>query len=115
MLVDLNSLNTGYYRIFLKINNALYWDNIYLEKNLKTDKRHFLYVDRGTETLDASYKPYHDQLLTTLSLAGYNTQNPRFLEAIVEGAGHDEIAGERQHHQYRQRRRLAGGLLGPSL
>ena len=44
--------------------------NIYLEKNLKTDKRHFLYVDRGTETLDASYKPYHDQLLTTLSMAG---------------------------------------------
>ena len=33
VLVDLNSLNTGYYRIFLKINNALYWDNIYLEKD----------------------------------------------------------------------------------
>lgn len=72
--------------------------NIYLEKNLKADKRHFLYVDRGTETLDASYKPYHDQLLTTLSMVGYNTQNPRFLEAIVEGAGHDEISWAARWH-----------------
>ncbi|WP_338376577.1 hypothetical protein [uncultured Flavobacterium sp.] len=33
VLIDLNSLNTGYYRVFLKINDAIYWDNIYLEKN----------------------------------------------------------------------------------
>jgi hypothetical protein len=72
--------------------------NIYLEKNLTADKRHFLYVDRGTESLDASYKPYHDQLLTTLSMVGYNTQNPRFLEAVVEGTGHDELAWSQRWH-----------------
>lgn len=66
--------------------------NIYLEKNLRADKKHFLYVDRGTETLDAYYKPYHDRLLTTLALVGYNTQNPRFLETVVIGTGHDETA-----------------------
>lgn len=66
--------------------------NIYLEKNLKADKRHYLYVDRGTETLDASYEPYHQRLLLTLALVGYGPENPRFLEAIVRGTGHDETA-----------------------
>lgn len=66
--------------------------NIYLEKNLCADKKHFLYVDRGTETLDAYYKPYHDRLLTTLTMVGYNAENPRFLETVVVGTGHDETA-----------------------
>lgn len=66
--------------------------NIYLEKNLRADNKHFLYVDRGTETLDAYYKPYHDRLLTTLELVGYDSHNPRFLEAVVQGTGHDEAA-----------------------
>jgi hypothetical protein len=64
--------------------------NIYLEQEFKADKKHRLYVDRGTETLDAYYGPYHDRLLNTLALVGYDQKNPRFLEAIVEGAGHNE-------------------------
>lgn len=72
--------------------------NLYLEKNLKADKRHFLYIDRGTENLDGLYKPYHEQLLTTLARVGYSPQNPRFLEAIVQGAGHDEYAWSERWH-----------------
>lgn len=33
IILDINSLNSGYYKVFIKINNAIYWDNIYLEKN----------------------------------------------------------------------------------
>jgi hypothetical protein len=66
--------------------------NIYLEKNLKADRCHFLYVDRGTETLDAYYQPYHDRLLSTLARVGYDVNNPRFLETVVQGTGHDEVA-----------------------
>jgi hypothetical protein len=72
--------------------------NLYLEKNLKADKRHFLYVDRGTENLDGLYQPYHDQLLKTLARVGYHGQNPRFLEAVVQGAGHDEHAWSERWH-----------------
>lgn len=64
--------------------------NIYLEQEFRADKKHRLYIDRGTATLDAYYGPYHDRLLNTLALVGYDQKNPRFLEAIVEGAAHDE-------------------------
>ncbi|MFM8596352.1 MAG: alpha/beta hydrolase [Flavobacteriales bacterium] len=64
--------------------------NIYLEHELKADKKHRLYIDRGTETLDSYYAPYHERLLNTLALVGYGPTNPRFLEAVVKGAGHDE-------------------------
>lgn len=64
--------------------------NLYLEQELKADKKHKLYIDRGTETLDAYYGPYHDRLLNTLARIGYNTKNSRFLEAVVPGAAHDE-------------------------
>lgn len=66
--------------------------NIYLEEELKADKKHKLYIDRGTETLDSYYGPYHDRLLSTLALVGYDSKNPRFLEAVVQGAGHDEVS-----------------------
>ncbi|WP_339835238.1 hypothetical protein [uncultured Flavobacterium sp.] len=33
IILDINSLNSGYYKVFVKINNTIYWDNIYLEKN----------------------------------------------------------------------------------
>lgn len=72
--------------------------NIYLESKLKADRHHFLYVDRGTETLDASYEPYHKLLLTTLARVGYDAKNPRFLEAIVQGTGHDEQAWAARWH-----------------
>jgi pimeloyl-ACP methyl ester carboxylesterase len=72
--------------------------NIYLESKLKADRHHFLYVDRGTETLDASYEPYHKLLLTTLARVGYDANNPRFLEAIVQGTGHDEQAWAARWH-----------------
>jgi pimeloyl-ACP methyl ester carboxylesterase len=72
--------------------------NLYLEQELKADRRHFLYVDRGTETLDSVYEPYHSLLLQTLANVGYDTGNPRFLEAIVNGAGHDEDAWADRWH-----------------
>jgi Putative esterase len=72
--------------------------NLYLEQNLQADRKHFLYVDRGTETLDASYKPYHDLLLKTLASVGYDISNPHFLEAVVEGTGHDEGAWASRWH-----------------
>jgi hypothetical protein len=66
--------------------------NMYLAETLKADKKHYLYIDRGTENLDGTYKPYHDQLLKTLAEIGYTARNPHFLQAIVQGAGHDEVA-----------------------
>jgi hypothetical protein len=72
--------------------------NIYLEHELKADKKHKLYIDRGTETLDAYYGPYHDRLLSTLELVGYGPKNPRFLEAVVQGAGHDEVSWAKRLH-----------------
>lgn len=72
--------------------------NIYLETKLKADRKHYLYVDRGTETLDASYEPYHNLLLKTLASVGYDANNPRFLEAIVQGTGHDEGAWAARWH-----------------
>lgn len=72
--------------------------NLYLEQKLQADRKHFLYVDRGTETLDASYEPYHELLLKTLASVGYDTSNPRFLEAIVQGTGHDEGAWAARWH-----------------
>lgn len=72
--------------------------NIYLEQKLKADRRHFLYIDRGTETLDASYQPYHDLLLNTLANVGYDASNPRFLQAIAQGTGHDEGAWAARWH-----------------
>lgn len=72
--------------------------NAYLAQNLRADHRHYLYIDRGTESLDAYYQPYHDRLLQTLNSVGYNTANTHFLEAIIQGAGHDESAWADRWH-----------------
>lgn len=72
--------------------------NKYLQENLKADKRHFLYIDRGTETLDATYQPYHDLLLSTLERVGYSKLNANFLETVVQGTGHDELAWAARWH-----------------
>lgn len=72
--------------------------NVYLKNNLHADNQHFLYVDRGTQSLDAYYKPYHDKLLSSLEFAGYNSSSPFFLEAVVQGAGHDEEAWAQRWH-----------------
>lgn len=33
LTLNLENLNSGYYRLFVKINGALYWDNIYILEN----------------------------------------------------------------------------------
>ena len=31
--IDLQGFETGYYRFFIKTNQTLYWDNIYIDNN----------------------------------------------------------------------------------
>ena len=33
LTINLNELNYGYYRVFVKINGKIYWDNIYFQDN----------------------------------------------------------------------------------
>jgi hypothetical protein len=37
-------------------------------------------------------------LLSTLELVGYGPKNPLFLEAVVQGAGHDEVSWAKRLH-----------------
>ena len=65
--------------------------NTYLSKKLPSPKRVKIYVDRGTETLDANYGPYHDVLVNTLQSCGYQT-GPNFLPLVWDKTGHDEVS-----------------------
>jgi pimeloyl-ACP methyl ester carboxylesterase len=65
--------------------------NTYLGKKLPSPKKKKIYIDRGTETLDANYGPYHDVLLNTLQSCGYQT-GPNFLPLVWDKTAHDEVS-----------------------
>lgn len=68
--------------------NAVYR---YLESNLPADGAHRLYLDRGTETVDANYGPADDKMIGLAESKGY--RRPVSLETYVdEGASHEENA-----------------------
>ena len=72
--------------------NAVYR---YLESNLPADGVHRLYLDRGTETVDANYGPADDKMIGLAESKGY--RRPVSLETYVDkGASHEENAWMRR-------------------
>lgn len=65
--------------------------NLYLGKKLPSSKKVKIYIDRGTETLDANYGPYHEVLLNTFQTCGYQ-KGPNYLPLIWDKTGHDEVS-----------------------
>lgn len=65
--------------------------NEYLSDELPSTNKVKLYIDRGTETLDAYYGPYHEVLLKTLENHGYQI-GPKFLNLVWENTAHDEVS-----------------------
>lgn len=65
--------------------------NAYLRKKLPSPKKVKIYIDRGTETLDANYGPYHEVLLSTLMKGGFES-GPNYLTLVWDKTGHDEVS-----------------------
>lgn len=65
--------------------------NQYLKNELPSPRKVKLYIDRGTETLDAYYGPYHEVLLKTLGNKGYEL-GPNYLTLICQKTAHDEVS-----------------------
>ena len=65
--------------------------NAYLSKSLPAPKKVKVYIDRGTETLDASYGPYHEVLLKTLAKSGYEVGS-NYLTLVWDKTAHDEVS-----------------------
>lgn len=65
--------------------------NEYLKKTMPSPKTVKLYIDRGTESLDAHYGPYHAVLYSTLSELGYKI-GPNYQTLIWKKTAHDEVS-----------------------
>lgn len=65
--------------------------NRYLAEELPSPNKVKLYIDRGTETLDAFYGPYHQLLLKTLGEQGFEI-GPNYLTLIYQKTAHDEVS-----------------------
>lgn len=65
--------------------------NAYLMKELPSPKKVKLYIDRGTETLDAYYGPYHEVLMQTLSKRGYQI-GAQYMALVWDKTAHDEVS-----------------------
>ena len=61
----------------------------YLAGHLPTDGEHRIYVDTGTEGLDASYVPYFAHLFDLIKAMGY-AEGVNFQGKVYEGATHNE-------------------------
>lgn len=62
----------------------------YMKENLPDPKSRKLYFDYGTETLDAYYPQYSDEVNAIFEAKGFDETNFRNLK--FEGAAHDEIS-----------------------
>jgi enterochelin esterase-like enzyme len=68
----------------------------YLQRKLPPPGRHRLYMDRGTDELDALYDQAQEQVDALMRAKGFTA--PRFDTRVFEGAGHNERAwAERLH------------------
>jgi hypothetical protein len=65
--------------------------NRYLSQTLPSPKKMKVYIDRGTETLDAHYGPYHEVLLNTLAKSGYEIGS-NYLTLVWDKTAHDEAS-----------------------
>ena len=72
----------------------------YIE-SLKTDlpnpKDHKIYFDFGTESLDAQYEPYQNQVDDIMKNAGY-TEGENWMTQKFEGASHNEESWNKRVH-----------------
>jgi len=68
----------------------------YLGENLPDPGTHKLYFDYGTETLDAMYEPFQQQVDSVMRAAGYTDKNWKTLK--FEGADHSENAWKERLH-----------------
>ena len=62
----------------------------YLAQNLPSPKTHKIYFDYGTETLDAHYPQYADDVDAVFKAKGYDASN--YINLKFEGAAHDEVS-----------------------
>jgi hypothetical protein len=82
-------LSTHWTGIFTHKNNLIpeaFLD--YLSKHLPSPKKHKLYFDHGTVTLDTLYAPYQTKADAIIRNGGYNNDN--FMTKVFEGASHTE-------------------------
>ena len=82
-------LSTHWPGIMPKENNpvpAAFFD--YMRQNLPDPETHKMYFDFGTETLDAFYVQYEDEVNAVLNEIGYTEENSRNLK--FEGTDHSE-------------------------
>lgn len=68
----------------------------YLRTNLPSPKKHKIYFDYGTATLDALYKPFQEQANAIMKQKGYNPQNWQTKEFV--GQDHSEKAWHSRLH-----------------
>ncbi len=61
----------------------------YLDKNLPSASNHRLYIDRGTETLDAYYGQKDEMMKSLMRKKGYNKQS-NFKDFVDQGGAHEE-------------------------
>lgn len=67
---------------------------LYMEKNLPNPKKHKIYFDYGTETLDASYLKYEYRVDEVLQSKGYTFENYKNLK--FEGENHSEASWQKR-------------------
>ncbi|MFN3528914.1 MAG: alpha/beta hydrolase [Bacteroidia bacterium] len=64
----------------------------WLAEALKSHERHLLYMDYGTETLDAWYEPHQEAFNLALRQISYWQNESNFVSKKFEGAEHNEVA-----------------------
>lgn len=69
----------------------------WVQKTLPDAGQHKIYFDYGTETLDAAYEPYQQQIDAVIRAKGY-TQNVNWLTRKFPGAEHNEAAWRQRIH-----------------
>ncbi len=62
----------------------------YMDKSLPSPKNHKIYFDHGTETLDASYRPFQKKADEVMKKKGYTSAN--WITKEFEGLDHSEEA-----------------------
>ena len=68
----------------------------YLRSNLPMAKRHKIYFDFGTETLDALYEPFQNEVDKIMLNSGYSSKN--WITKKIEGENHSELAWQKRLH-----------------
>lgn len=66
----------------------------YVRRHLPRDGAHRIYMDRGTETLDANYGKWDERVKALIGASGYD--GTRFDSYVDEGGAHDEASWMRR-------------------